>query len=165
MASDVSKNEIICMLEGVVYYVDPKSPGALSFSGGKERIRVPLTTGHVLLAEFRKHVIQHAGLKEEAEKRGLGKSIDVKLCRLIKFSKAAKSNDETRKAISINTQAQWDTERPVFTNSDLGTSNTLQGEGFQYVLSVLIAVIKRLLTSSQVLCIILKNVFYPLCDL
>ena len=34
------------VLEGVVYFVDPKSPGSFSFLGGKERIRIPLKREH-----------------------------------------------------------------------------------------------------------------------
>ena len=41
----MSENEVseepFRVLEGVVYLVDPKSPGSFSFLEGKERIRVP----------------------------------------------------------------------------------------------------------------------------
>ena len=33
-------------LEGVIYYVDPKSVGSMGFLGGKERIRIPINSKH-----------------------------------------------------------------------------------------------------------------------
>ena len=121
------------VLEGVVYFVcvlftsyvcayfvDPKSPGSFSFLGGKERIRIPLKREHNSLDAFKRHIVEHAGLKTEAEKRGIGSSIDLKLCRLVK-------SVEGSKAFSINTQAQWNVERPLFVDSAV-----LQGECFYY---------------------------------
>ena len=102
----------ISIVEGIVYFVDPQSPGSLGFLGGKERIQIPITNAHLSLQAFRRHIIEHAGLKVEAEKRGLGSSIDLKLCRLVK-------TPEGSKAYSINTQAQWDVERPLFANSSV----------------------------------------------
>ena len=92
------------LLEGVVYYVDPKSVGTLAFLGGKERIRIPITSTHSSLEALRRHIIEYAGLKAESEKRGLGSCIELKLCRLAKSA-------EGSKAYAINTQAQWDEER------------------------------------------------------
>ena len=106
------------VLEGVVYLVDPKSPGSFSFLGGKERIRIPLKREHNSLDAFKRHIVEHAGLKTEADKRGIGSSID--LCRLVKSA-------EGSKAFSINTQAQWNVERPLFVDSAV-----LQGECFYY---------------------------------
>ena len=108
------------VLEGVVYFVDPKSPGSFSFLGGKERIRIPLKRENNSLDAFKRHIVEHAGLKTEAEKRGIGSSIDLKLCRVVKSA-------EGSKAFSINTQAQWNVERPLFVDSAV-----LQGECFCY---------------------------------
>ena len=85
------------VLEGVVYCVDPKSPGSFSFLGGKERIRIPLKREHNSLDAFKRHIVEHAGLKTEAEKRGIGSSIDLKLCRLVKAQKAVKPSQSIHK--------------------------------------------------------------------
>ena len=60
-------------------------------------------------------------MKAESEKSGLGSRsrIELKLCRLAKSS-------EGSKAYAINTQAQWDEERPLFLKSPSTTA--LQGE-------------------------------------
>lgn len=100
MAAD--SEEVLEHLEGVIYYVDPNSVGTLSFVGGKERVHIPLKKQHFNLDAFKKHIVDHAGLKSEAEKRGLGSSIELKLCRLSK-------SVEGTKAFSINTQSQWET--------------------------------------------------------
>ena len=42
------------VLEGVVYFVDPKSPGSFSFLGGKERIRISLKRENNSLEAFLK---------------------------------------------------------------------------------------------------------------
>ena len=34
----------VLKLEGVIYYVDPKSVGSMGFLGGKERIRIPMNS-------------------------------------------------------------------------------------------------------------------------
>ena len=116
--ADNTDNEQM-LLEGVVYYVDPKSVGTLAFLGGKERIRIPITSTHSSLEALRRHIIEYAGLKAESEKRGLGSCIELKLCRLAKSA-------EGSKAYAINTQAQWDEERPLFLKSPSTTA--LQGE-------------------------------------
>jgi len=54
-------------------------------------------------------VVEHAGLREEAEKRGLGSSIDIKLCR-------SEKGPDGNKAYAINTQAQWNEQIPMFSN-------------------------------------------------
>lgn len=79
------------VLEGVVYFVDPKSPGSFSYLGGKERIRIPLKREHDSLDAFKRHIVEHAGLKTEAEKRAIGSSIDLKLCRLVKSAEGSKA--------------------------------------------------------------------------
>ena len=107
--SEVSE-EPFRVLEGVVYFVDPKSPGSFSFLGGKERIRIPLKREHNSLDALKRHIVEDAVLKAEAEKRGIGSSIDLKLCRLAKGA-------EGSKAFSINTQAQWNMKRPLFVDS------------------------------------------------
>ena len=58
-------------------------------------------------------------MKAESEKRGLGSCIELKPCRLVKSA-------EGSKAYAINTQAQWDEERPLFLKSPSTTA--LQGE-------------------------------------
>ena len=116
--ADNTDNEQM-LLEGVVYYVDPKSVGTLAFLGGKERIRIPITSMHSSLEALRRHIIEYAGLKGESEKLGLGSCIELKLCRLAKSA-------EGSKAYAINTQAQWDEERPLFLKSPSTTG--LQGE-------------------------------------
>ena len=49
------QTEKICMIESVIFYVDPKSVGPLNFLG-KERIRFPLTNEHSLLMFFTKEL-------------------------------------------------------------------------------------------------------------
>ena len=105
-------------MESVVYFVDPKSPGSLGFLGAKERIKIPIETKHKSLDGFKRHVSEQAGLDAEAEKRGLG---SLRLCRLVKTV-------EGGKAYPINTQAQWDVERPRFCDSS--ASSVLQGSVF-----------------------------------
>ena len=100
--ADNTNNEQM-LLEGVVYYVDPKSVGTLAFLEGKERIRIPITSTHSSLEALRRHIIEYAGLKAESEKRGLGSCIELKLCRLAKSAEGCK-------AYAINTQAQWGEE-------------------------------------------------------
>ena len=68
-------------IECVIFYVDPKYVGSLKFLG-KERVRFPITNEHSSLVVFSKKIAQFAGLKAEAEKRGLGSSIELKFCRL-----------------------------------------------------------------------------------
>ena len=57
-------------VECTVFYVDPKSVGSLNFLG-KERVHFPITDEHSSLEVFTKKVAEFAGLKVEAEKRGL----------------------------------------------------------------------------------------------
>ena len=73
-------------LEGLIYYVDPKSVGSMGFLGGKERIRIPTKSKHSSLEAVKRHIIiEYTGLKSESEKRGLIRSsIEIKLCRLEK---------------------------------------------------------------------------------
>lgn len=80
-----------------------------AFVGSKERVRIPLSGKDCSLQAFVRHVVEHAGLRQEAQKRGLGSSNDIKLCRLEKGL-------DGNKAYAINTQAQWEEERPVFSN-------------------------------------------------
>ena len=63
----------------MIVYVDPKSVGPLNFLG-KERIRFPLTNKHSSLTIFSRDLVEFAGLKAEAEKRGLGPCIELKFC-------------------------------------------------------------------------------------
>ena len=41
------------------------------------RVRIPLSKKHLLLQAFVKHVVEHLGLRKEAQKRGLGSRIDI----------------------------------------------------------------------------------------
>ena len=107
MADGNEVSEQVFKLEGVICYVDPKSFGSVGFLGGKERVRIPINSTHSSLEALKRHIIQYAGLKADSEKRGLGSSIELKLCRLEKYV-------EGSKACAINTQAQWQEERNLF---------------------------------------------------
>jgi len=49
-----------------------------AFVGSKERVRIPSSGKLYSLQAFVKHVVEHAGLREEAQKRGLWFSIEMK---------------------------------------------------------------------------------------
>ena len=66
---------------------------------------------------FSRDLVELAGLKAEAEKRGLGSCIELKFCRLEK-------GKDGSKAFAINTQEQWDEERQLL----LTGGSTLQGK-------------------------------------
>lgn len=102
-------------VECVIFYVDPKSVGSFNFLG-KERVRFPITDEHSSLAVFTKKFAEFAGIKAEAEKRGLGSCVELKFCRLEK-------GKDGSKAFAINTQEQWDEERPLLS----GNISSLQG--------------------------------------
>jgi len=74
------EGSVFQVLEGVVNYVDPAtSSNAMNvFVGSKDRVRIPSSGKHCSLQAFVKHVVEHAGLREEAQKRGLSSSIDIK---------------------------------------------------------------------------------------
>ena len=77
----------VCKLEGVIYYVHPKSVGSMDFLRGKERIRIPINSKHSSLEALKRHIIEYTGLKSESEKRGLIRSsteIKLLICRLEK---------------------------------------------------------------------------------
>ena len=63
---------------------------------------------------FTRKFAEFAGLKAEAEKRGLGYCVELKFCRLEKGKDGSKA---------INTQEQWDEERPLLS----GNTSSLQG--------------------------------------
>ena len=118
------------VLEGVVYFVDPKSPESFSFLGGKERIRIPLKREHNSLDAFKRPIVEHAGLKTEAEKRGIGSSIDLKLCRLdlgcpgeVVESNRKRQEEENQKDTDDEQESEYDTESeselPATVDSDL----------------------------------------------
>ena len=65
--------------------------GIHGFSGGKERIRVPINSKNSSLEALKRHIIEIVGLKAEFEKRGLGSSIELKLCRLEKSAEGSKT--------------------------------------------------------------------------
>ena len=92
-------------VECIIFYVDPKSVGSLNLPE-KERVRFPITDEHSSLAVFTKKFAEFAGIKAEAEKRGLGSCVELKLCHLEK-------GKDGSKAFAINTQEQWDEERPL----------------------------------------------------
>ena len=111
-------------VECIVFYVDPKSVGSLNFLG-KERVRFPITDEHSSLAAFTKKFAEFAVLKAEAEKRGLGSCVELKFCRLEK-------GKDGSKAFAINTQEQWDEERPLLS----GNTSSLQGRNLFMVLLI-----------------------------
>ena len=77
----------VCKLEGVIYYVHPKSVGSMGFLRGKERIRIPINSKHSSLEALKRHIIEYTGLKSESEKGALIRSsTEIKLCRLEKFA-------------------------------------------------------------------------------
>ena len=81
-------------------------------SSGMRNELLQLHEEHCSFEALKKHIVAHRGLKTEAEKRGLGSSIELKLRRLAKTA-------EGSKAFSINTQAQWKVERLLFGNSSV----------------------------------------------
>ena len=74
------EGSVFQVFEGVVNYVDPttSSNAMNAFVGCKERVRIPSPGKHCSLQAFVKHVVEYAGLREEAQKQGLGSSIDIK---------------------------------------------------------------------------------------
>ena len=77
----------VCKLEGVIYYVHPKSVGSMGFLRGKERIGIPINSKHSSLEALKRHIIEYTGLKSESEKGALIRSsTEIKLCRLEKFA-------------------------------------------------------------------------------
>ena len=68
------------------------------FVANEERVRILLSGKHCSLQAFVKHVVEHVGFRKEAQKRGLGSRIDIKLCRLEK-------GPDGNKAYAINIQA------------------------------------------------------------
>ena len=58
---EVEGDKQISVLEGAVYYVDPKSAGSLGFLGGKERVRIPLTEEHSSLEALKKTYTRPCG--------------------------------------------------------------------------------------------------------
>ena len=77
----------VCKLEGVIYYVHPKSVGSMGFLRGKERIGIPINSKHSSLEALKRHIIEYTGLKSESEKGALIRSsTEIKLCQLEKFA-------------------------------------------------------------------------------
>ena len=100
-----SEGSVFQVLQDVFYYVDPTT----SSNAMNAFLRIVLSRKHCSLQAFVKLVAEHAGLREEAQKRSLGSRIDIKLCHLEK-------GPDGNKAYAINTQAQWDEERSMFSN-------------------------------------------------
>ena len=71
LAMDNEGVRVFTILESVVYYIDPKSPGFLGFLGGKERIRIPISS----LEAFKRHIIEHAGLKAKPKSVGWDRAL------------------------------------------------------------------------------------------
>ena len=96
-----SEESVFQVLESVIYYVDQTtSSNAMNvFVGSKEHVCIPLSEKHCSLQALVKLVVEHAGLREEAQKRGLGSRIDVKTCGLEK-------GPDGNNAYAVNTQAQ-----------------------------------------------------------
>ena len=78
-------------LNGERYCVDSKSVGSVGFLGGKERIRISINSKISSLEALKRHIIDYVGLKAKSEKRGLGSSIGIKLCRLEKSADGSKT--------------------------------------------------------------------------
>ena len=81
------------VLELVVYYLDPKShqEGANKFLGGKERRRVRLSKDELArFSTFQSAIVDKNDLKAEAEQRGLGRDITIKMARIAKDREGAK---------------------------------------------------------------------------
>ena len=93
--------------------------------GSKERVRIPLSRKHCSLQAFVKHVVEHVDLRKEAQNRGLGSRIDIKLCRLEK-------EPDGNKAYAINIQAQWDEERSMFSNRDMVLQGSPYHNNYKY---------------------------------
>ena len=83
------------------------------------------TDEHSSLAAFTKKFAEFAVLKAEAEKRGLGSCVELKFCRLEK-------GKDGSKAFAINSQEQWDEERPLLS----GNTSSLQGRNLFTVLLI-----------------------------
>ena len=94
---------------------------------GKERVRFPITDEHSSLAAFTKKFAEFAVLKAEAKKRGLGSCVELKFCRLEK-------GKDGSKAFAINSQEQWDEERPLLSGNT--SSWSLQGRNLFTVLLI-----------------------------
>ena len=60
----------VLVLEGVVFYVNPTtSSNAVNvFAGSKEPVSIPLSGKHCTLQAFVRHVVEHTGLREEADR-------------------------------------------------------------------------------------------------
>ena len=65
-------------VECITFYVDPKSVGLLNFLG-KEQVSFPITDKHSSLTVFTKKFVLFTRIKAEAEKRGLGSCVELKL--------------------------------------------------------------------------------------
>ena len=68
--STESEESVFLVLEGVVYYVNlTTSSNAINvFVGSKERVSIPSSGKHCTLQTFVRHVVEHAGLREEADR-------------------------------------------------------------------------------------------------
>jgi len=79
LSADI-EGSVFQVLECVVNFVDPitSSNAMNAFVGSKERVRIPSSGKHCSLQGLVKHVVEHAGLREEAQKRGIGSNIDIK---------------------------------------------------------------------------------------
>ena len=110
-AQAVITDSTISLVKCSVFYMDPASIPA-KFVGQKEKYRLPLKQSHTSYAAFVKHVMSHLELHKEAKSKGLGDSIDVRLCRLEKGGQGTQ-------AFTIANQEQWDVERQEIIKGDM----------------------------------------------
>ena len=108
-------------LEGVIYYVDSKAVGSMGFLGGKERILMAINSKHSSLEALKRLIIEYAGqLKADSEKRGLGSSIEIKLCRLEKSAEGSKAyainKDDNEDEMTILRAVTTHSERTIKVN-------------------------------------------------
>ena len=115
------------VLELVVYYLDPKShqEGANKFLGGKERRRVRLSKDELArFSTFQSAIVDKNDLKAEAEQRGLGRDITIKMARIAKDREGAKS-------FSISNQDSLELElQALLETADMSSCGHLQGKNF-----------------------------------
>ena len=63
----------------------------VGFFGGKGRSWTSKNSKNSSLQALKRHIIEYVGLKAESEKRALGSSIEIKLCRLEKSAEGSKA--------------------------------------------------------------------------
>ena len=71
-------DKVLAVVETVIFYRAQPESGTCKFAGSKERVRIGIRGSHKILI----YVTSFYGIKEECIKRGLGESLDVRICRL-----------------------------------------------------------------------------------